>query len=138
MVQQIESLESLIFTIDGYFAESAHEITYSEGELRHVMETQPRGGEPPKIRTKSLTTENLQLFLKGLNNEGILKWKSEYVDPAFCDGTQWELVIKYNKGRRKKVYGSNDYPVNFNSTITVLLEVFNDPKLFEEFPLHED
>lgn len=138
MSKQIESLESLSFTIGGYYADSAHEITYSNGELRHVMETQPRGCEPHKIRTKILTSENLEVFLKGLNEQGILKWKSEYVNPAFCDGTQWEIVLKYNEGKRKKIYGSNHCPINFVSALKVILDGFQDPQIFQEFTMFED
>lgn len=42
------------------------------------------------------------------------EWKHSYVDPYVCDGTQWELKVSFENGRRTmNWYGSNAYPPNF-------------------------
>jgi len=45
-------------------------------------------------------------LLKMLN---LLNWKSKYIEPGICDGTQWSLEI-IKSGRNIKKYGDNKFP----------------------------
>ena len=41
-------------------------------------------------------------------------WEGLFIsDRGVLDGTQWELVIDRKGKRRRRIYGSNDYPQNF-------------------------
>ena len=44
-----------------------------------------------------------------------------------CDGTQWELTIEYNNGRKPFTCGSNAYPYNFKN-LTELSGIEDEPK----------
>lgn len=35
---------------------------------------------------------------------------SKYTDSDICDGTQWEIVIRFPNGGKISKYGSNEYP----------------------------
>jgi hypothetical protein len=41
------------------------------------------------------------------------------------DGTQWELVIDRKGKRRRRIFGSNDYPPNFKLLIDAINKLAN-------------
>ena len=49
------------------------------------------------------------------------RWNKDYFDNHVLDGTQWELVIDRKGKRRRRIFGSNDYPANFK----LLIEAIN-------------
>ena len=58
-------------------------------------------------------------FLELFADLHIGEWRKNYDTTRFgihvLDGTQWDLTIEYNNGRKAfKVGGSNAYPYNFN------------------------
>ena len=64
-----------------------------------------------------------QNFISGLCDIHIGEWNKTYDNPSVFDGTQWELEIQYEDGRKPVViYGSNAYPYNFKD-MTDLLDV---------------
>jgi len=47
--------------------------------------------------------------------------EKRYVNNRILDGTQWELEIYFSNGHKPvKIYGSNDYPVNFDRISTLM------------------
>lgn len=62
------------------------------------------------IKEIPLTSEQWLKFIKELNSLEIDNWKDEYIDREICDGTQWEIIIRFPKGDKIKKYGSNEYP----------------------------
>ena len=59
-------------------------------------------------------------FLEEIKSLHLSEWKKEYVDDEILDGTQWALQINFTNGRKKKVYGSNAYPYNFDRLMNLL------------------
>ena len=49
------------------------------------------------------------------------KWGRDYFDQGVLDGIQWELVIDREGKKRRRIFGSNDYPNNFS----LLLDAIN-------------
>ncbi len=45
------------------------------------------------------------------------RWGKDYFDRGVRDGIQWELAIDRKGKRRRKIYGSNDYPKNFKHLV---------------------
>ena len=70
-------------------------------------------------------------LISGLKNLRLYDWEQTYDEPAM-DGTQWELDIYYNNGRRVvKISGSNAYPYNFED-LKELLEVEMEDEEYEQ------
>jgi hypothetical protein len=42
------------------------------------------------------------------------EWHHSYNNWNVLDGTQWELTVEYNDGRKLSYNGSNAYPFSFN------------------------
>ena len=60
-------------------------------------------------------------FVRGLAELHIGEWKKNYVNPLVLDGTQWNLDIEYEDGRKPfHIYGSNAYPYNFDELLEFL------------------
>ncbi len=64
-------------------------------------------------------------FYDSLKNLHLGEWQSNYNLTKYgyvvCDGTQWELSIEYNNGRKPfKSGGDNAYPYNFNRFLELL------------------
>jgi len=48
------------------------------------------------------------------------RWDKDYFNQDILDGIQWELVIDRKGKRRRRIFGSNDYPPNFNLLIDAI------------------
>ena len=110
--EALDSMSKLVFTIGGFFC--GHEtrtFTVSDDQVLMDVEktvmTMDKGEEYGPYRKDD--------FISGIKAFHIGEWKRTYNDPLILDGTQWELDIYYNNGRRStKISGSNAYPYNFD------------------------
>ncbi|MBU5314484.1 hypothetical protein KQI38_20885 [Tissierella carlieri] len=62
------------------------------------------------IKEIPLTSEQWFAFIKELIFLEIVNWKDKYIDKDVCDGTQWEILIRFPKRNKIKKHGSNEYP----------------------------
>ena len=53
-------------------------------------------------------------FWKVMDEINVWKWNKDYWTDI-CDGTQWELLIKTKGRRKRRIFGSNDYPKEDNN-----------------------
>ena len=60
-------------------------------------------------------------FWKVIDEIDAWRWGRDYFNQDVCDGTQWELVIDREGKKRRRIFGSNDYPNNFS----LLLDAIN-------------
>ena len=60
-------------------------------------------------------------FWKVIDEINAWRWSKDYFNQEVLDGTQWELVIDCKGKRRRRIFGSNDYPPNFK----LLLDAIN-------------
>ena len=58
---------------------------------------------------KTIRKDSLVRFIKFLKMINVLNWKSRYIEPGICDGTQWSIELKRN-GRNIRKYGDNKFP----------------------------
>ena len=73
-------------------------------------------------------------FLSELRELHLGEWRRHYNLTRYgyfvCDGTQWELTIEYNNGRKAESFsGDNAYPYNFNNLLELMyvdVEEFRD------------
>ena len=57
----------------------------------------------------------------GLSDLHMGEWKRSYMDPCVLDGSQWQIRIAYEDGRKPvKLGGSNAYPYNFRELLELL------------------
>ena len=108
--EALDSMSKLVFTIGGFFC--GHEtrtFTVSDGQVlvdvEKTMISMDKEEYGPYRKEK---------FISGIKALHIGEWKRTYNDLLVMDGTQWELDIYYNNGRKAvKISGSNAYPYNF-------------------------
>ena len=107
----LDSMSQLMFTIGGFFCgQETRTFTVSDDQVLVDVEKIPmsmdKGEEYGPYRKDD--------FISGIKAFHIGEWKRTYNDPLILDGTQWELDIYYNNGRKAvKISGSNAYPYNF-------------------------
>ena len=109
--EALDSMSKLVFTIGGFFC--GHEtrtFTVSDGQV--LVDVEKTMISMDKEEYGPYRKED---FISGIKALHIGEWKRTYNDPLVMDGTQWELDIYYNNGRRPtKISGSNAYPYNFD------------------------
>lgn len=74
---------------------------------------------------KQYSLEETRMLLDAFEALHIEYWNSEYIDPCICDGTQWELAVKYKRQRGTVWVGSNAYPNNWDNLIA-LFEIVDE------------
>lgn len=109
--ESLDSMSQLMFTIGGFFCgQETRTFTVSDDQVfvdvEKTMISMDKEEEYGPYRKED--------FISGIKALHIGEWKRTYIDPLVMDGTQWELDIYYNNGRRVvKISGSNAYPYNF-------------------------
>ena len=108
--EALDSMSKLVFTIGGFFC--GHEtrtFTVSDGQV--LVDVEKTMISMDKEEYGPYRKEE---FISGIKALHIGEWKRTYNDLLVMDGTQWELDIYYNNGRKAvKISGSNAYPYNF-------------------------
>ena len=67
-----------------------------------------------------ISSEQWEEFWKTIDEIDAWRWGKDYFNQDILDGTQWELVIDRKGKRRRRIFGSNDYPPNFNLLIDAI------------------
>ena len=108
---RLDSISKLVFTIGGFFC--GHETrTFTVVGDQVFVDVEKTMISMDKEEHDPYRKED---FISGIKALHIGEWKRTYNDLLVMDGTQWELDIYYNNGRRPtKISGSNAYPYNFD------------------------
>lgn len=116
---------SFEFFIDGYFGTS--HFIYIDGKRKNklIRYAKTPGGmyadlKHPKneinthpdiiVKEIHLTSEQWLAFIEELSSLEVEYWKDKYYDNEICDGTQWELTIRFPDRKKIIKKGSNEYP----------------------------
>lgn len=82
---------------------------------------------------RPISSKQWEEFWKVIDEIDAWRWNKDYFNQDILDGTQWELVIDRNGKRRRRIFGSNDYPPNFKLLIDAINKLANiDIEHFEE------
>lgn len=109
MAVQIKTLEYFLFNIGGYF-DGYNEIRI-QGDLFETSKSKQDYNTILPEPSGSLPVALKQELIEVLNEIHLPKWNRRYYNNDTCDGTQWELEIKYNQRKTSKIlFGSNEYP----------------------------
>ena len=126
--EALDSMSKLVFTIGGFFC--GHEtrtFTVSDGQV--LVDVEKTMISMDKEEYGPYRKED---FISGIKALHIGEWKRTYIDPLVMDGTQWELDIYYNNGRKAvKISGSNAYPYNYED-LKEFLEVETEDEKYEQ------
>jgi len=81
----------------------------------------------------SLSKDKWEEFWTVIDEIDAWRWNKDYFNEGVLDGTQWELVIDRKGKRRRRIFGSNDYPPNFKLLIDAINKLANiDIEHYEE------
>ena len=125
----MKSIETLNFFIGG-FSGDYEKIVWQNDKLYHFFE---RSFLEEDFTIPS--TKDWEEFWNAVDTLKVWSWKKDYYDEGVDDGTQWELRIKKQGKRGRKIFGSNAYPEpkgTFNSFIKALNKLSNSKIEFEE------
>ena len=113
--ENIKNISSLCFSIGGYFdGYNIYNIDLTSAEAKiTVSHSFSPLSEDINFDSKTFYI-NKEKFLKKLKSFYIGEWKRYYCQPEICDGTQWDLTIKFtNEIKVLKYGGDNGFPYNF-------------------------
>ena len=121
--------EVLSFSIGG-FSEDYEKIIWKNDKLYHFFDISFL--EEDFIIPSEKDWED---FWKTVDKLKVWSWDKEYNNDDILDGTQWELEIKREGRRKRRIFGSNAYPKpkgTFISFIKALNKLSNAEIEFEE------
>ena len=97
----VKSIEYFLFNIGGYF-DGCNEIRI----LGDLFETSKSKEDYINILPDpncELSPVLKQELITILNEIHLVKWDRKYYNNEICDGTQWELEIRYNNRKTSKI-----------------------------------
>lgn len=100
---------------DGYYEV---EIDFESRKLRWS----PSFASDEEYYEKIIRQKTLDNFIAELKRMNVLDWKSRYIEPDVCDGTQWGLEIRRN-GRNIQKSGSNKFPDEWHDFCRLIKKV---------------
>ena len=122
-----KSTETLNFFIGGFFG-GYERIIWLNEKLHHQL---LMGGEPEDeearpddvLNITTPSTKEWEEFWQTVDTLKVWSWEKEYINSDIIDGTEWELRIKREGRRRRRISGLNAYPQpkgTFNSFIKAI------------------
>ena len=131
--------EVLYFSIGGFFG-GYERIIWQNKKLHHQFFEQayPEDEEVKPNKVLGVTTpstKDWEEFWQTVDALKVWGWKKDYYNEGIDDGVQWELKIKRQGRRRRRIFGSNAYPEprgTFDSFIKALNKLSNSKIGFEE------
>ena len=64
-----------------------------------------------------------QTFWNKIDLLGVWDWEKEYFDQDVMDGVQWELMIDRKGRQRRRIFGSNKFPKNFEALTNLINDI---------------
>ena len=127
------------FSIGGFFG-GYERIIWQNNKFQHQFFEHifPEDEEVKPNKVLSATTPSTKDWEEFWNEVDVLKvwsWEKDYYNEGVDDGVQWELKIKRQGRRRRRIFGSNAYPEpkgTFDSFIMALKKLSKSKIEFEE------
>ena len=111
--------EVLNFSIGG-FSGDYEKIVWQNDKLYHFFER--------SFLEEDFTIPSTKDWDEFWDTVDILKvwsWKKDYNNDDVLDGTQWELTIKREGRRKRRIFGSNNYPKEDDRLLRLQKEINN-------------
>jgi hypothetical protein len=127
------------FSIGGFFG-GYERIIWQNNKFQHQFFEHifPEDEEVKPNKVLSATTpstKDWEEFWYEVDALKVWSWKKDYYNEGVDDGVQWELKIKRQGRRRRRIFGSNAYPEpkgTFDSFIKALKKLSKSKIEFEE------
>ena len=107
-----KSTETLNFFIGG-FPGTYKRIIWLNDKLYHKMDMGEHEEEVTQGQVLNVTTpskKDWEKFWLTVDTLKVWSWEKEYINSDIIGGTEWELRIKREGRRRRRIYGLNAYP----------------------------
>ena len=114
------NITELIFSIGGFFSGTISVELEGNSIITKYNNCEPYHED----ECCTPTEEDWTVFSNSLISLGVWKWKRKYDDQDVMDGTQWELTL-CEVSRKKRCFGSNDYPTGFNEFVLLVNQLVN-------------
>lgn len=109
------------FEIGGFFSRDNYKI-FNQDQFIIVQNMEAPGliTDTNKIEISDL---EWQRFWNKIDILEVWNWKKEYFDQDVMDGVQWELMIDKKGRQRRRIFGSNKYPKNFEALTNLINDI---------------
>ena len=109
------------FEIGGFFSRDNYKI-FNQDQFIIVQNMEAPGliTDTNKIEISDL---EWQTFWNKIDLLGVWNWEKDYIDQGVLDGVQWELMIDKKGKQRRRIYGSNKYPKNFEALTNLINDI---------------
>tara|TARA_Y100000588_G_scaffold361353_1_gene422080 strand:- start:151 stop:549 length:399 start_codon:yes stop_codon:yes gene_type:complete len=124
--------EVLNFSIGG-FSGGYERIIWQNDKLYHHFDGNFVEGLEEDFTIPS--TKDWEEFWDTVDTLKVWSWKKHYNNDDVLDGTQWELTIKREGRRKRRIFGSNAYPEpkgTFESFVKALSKLSKSEIEFKE------
>lgn len=103
-------------SVGGFFGPS-YEVDLDFKNMQFIWNG--REDEAQDIITKTINEYDCKSIIEQLKSINLLDWKSKYLEPDICDGTQWSVDIEAG-GKIIHKYGSNRYPKEWKNFCRII------------------
>lgn len=118
---KLDQVESIEVEYGGFFGGGVGlTITFDGEDIRANRIARPYSADSDMTDKDEFEGMRRKELLDELKDLHIGEWASDYDNPYVLDGTQWTVVFKYAKGRKREFRGSNKYPYNFDRFLDVM------------------
>ena len=116
-MKKIKSFE-FSFEIGGFYSRDNYKI-FNQDRFIIIQNMEAPGliTDANKIEISDLEWDK---FWNRIDLLGVWNWEKDYIDKGVRDGIQWELMIDKKGRKRRRIYGSNKYPKNFEALTNLI------------------
>ena len=109
------------FEIGGFFSRDNYKI-FNQDQFVIIQNMEAPG---LIIDTNKIEISDLewQRFWNKIDLLGVWDWEKEYFDQDVMDGVQWELMIDRKGRQRRRIFGSNKFPKNFEALTNLINDI---------------
>ena len=109
------------FEIGGFFSRDNYKI-FNQDQFVIIQNMEAPG---LIIDTNKIEISDLewQTFWNKIDLLRVWNWEKDYIDQGVLDGVQWELMIDKKGRQRRRIYGSNKYPKNFEALTNLINDI---------------
>lgn len=116
-------LDYLIFKIGGFFSDQELLVIKNNGvDIVIDYYKHPRNWSSERCfySHKSIDQAKFEELCDRILNAGIESWEDDYSDNQILDGVQWSVRYKLKQQDERKIYGSNSFPQNWVTFLSVV------------------